>query len=121
MNNLTKGSWWDWHGWDLGVTFNEKSHRIGIEAHFEEDGGNPFAKFHACITTWSKTEWLPYKETVLKEFADCDPIEDLSNGNRVYVWVYKWEYEKNNGNMELIVHALTDIYNRLSKIASSIH
>lgn len=36
MKNLTKVSWWDWHGWDLGVTFNEKSNRIGIESHFEK-------------------------------------------------------------------------------------
>ena len=121
MKNLTGGKWWAWQGWDLGVTFNEKSNRIGIEAHFEENEGNPVAVFHACITTWSKTEWLPYNEIVLNEFADYHPTEDLSTGNRVYVWVYKWEYEKNNGNMELIVHALTDIYNRLSKIASSIH
>ena len=36
MNALTGGSWWAWQGWDLGVTFNENSHKIGIESHFEE-------------------------------------------------------------------------------------
>ena len=37
MNRLTGADWWAWQNWDLGVTFNEKSHRIGIEAHFEEE------------------------------------------------------------------------------------
>ena len=121
MNALTGGGWWIWQGWDLGVTFNEESRRIGVEAHFEEAGGNPVASFRACVTTWSKTDWAPYKERVLKEFADCNPVvEDSLPGslrNRVYVWVYR----NNDGNMESIAHALKDIYDKLSVITSSIH
>ncbi len=121
MNVLTGGNWWIWQGWNLGVTFNEESHRIGIEAHFEEVGGNPVASFHACITTWNKTDWSPYKESVLKEFADCNPVvEDSLTGNlrnRVYVWVYR----NNDGNMESIANALKGIYDKLSMITTNIH
>ena len=120
-NVLTGGNWWIWQGWDLGVTFNEKGHRIGIEAHFEEVGGNPVASFRACITTWNKADWSPYRETVLKEFADSNPVvEDSLTGNlrnRVYVWVYR----NDDGNMESIANALKGIYDKLSMITSSIH
>lgn len=121
MNALTGGNWWIYDGWLLGVTFNEEGHKIGIEARFEEAGGNPVAGFRACVTTWKKANWSPYRETVLKEFADCNPVvEDSLPGNlrdRVYVWVYR----NDDGNLELIANALKDIYNRLYKVISSIY
>lgn len=124
LNELTDGKWWTYPkggGNLLGVTFNEKSNRIGIEAHFEEKGGNPCDSFRACITTWNKTEWLPYEDAVLKEFSNnINKVQDSLTGafkNRVYIWLYK----KDNGDMETIANDLKEIYNRLSTIASIIH
>lgn len=119
MNTMTGGNWWVWQGWDLGVTFNENSHKIGIESHFEEVGGNPLARFHICITVWKKDDWIPYREAVLNDFPDCK-VEDNCTGanwNRVFVWVYSTD----DGNMDSIVNALKDIYDKLSKITSKIH
>ena len=120
MNALTVGNWWAWQGWDLGVTFNENSHKIGIESHFEEVGGNPLARFHACITTWKKEDWTPYRDVVLNDFADWNPVvEDNCSGanwNRVFIWVYS----NDDGNMDSIVKALKEIYDKLSKITSNI-
>ena len=118
MNALTGGNWWAWQGWDLGVTFNENSHKIGIESHFEEVGGNPIARFHACITVWKKDDWVPYRDVVLNEFSDAK-VEDNCTGenwNRVFVWVYS----NDDGDMDSIVKALKEIYDKLSKITSYI-
>ena len=121
MNRLTGADWWAWQNWDLGVTFNEKSHRIGIEAHFEEEGGNPVARFNVCITTWRKDDWIPYKEAVLNDFADYNPIVDESctgrNSNRVFVWIYC----NTDGNLDAIVNKLKEIYDKLPRRTSNIH
>jgi len=119
MSNLTKGAWWVWHGWDLGVTFNEKSHKIGIEAHYEEIEGDPLARFHACITTWKKEDWTPYRETILADFAEYNPgIHENNTGenwNRVYVRIYNGK-----GDTDSIIEVLEKIYNKLNAITDKI-
>lgn len=121
MNRLTGANWWTWENWDLGVTFNENGHRIGIESHFKEIGGNPIARFNVCITTWRKEDWIPYREAVLNDFADCNPIVDESssgrNSNRVFVWIYC----NTDGNLDVIANKLKEIYDRLLKITSNFH
>ena len=121
MSRLTGAGWWAWQNWDLGVTFNENGHRIGIESHFQEVGGNPIARFNACITTWSKGDWVPYRDAILKDFAEYNPtVEEPGTGgnsNRVFVWIYS----TTDGNLDAIANKLKEIYDKLSKITTNIH
>ncbi len=121
MNRLTGADWWAWQNWDLGVTLNENGHRIGIESHFQEVGGNPVGHFNVCITTWKKEDWEPYREAVLNDFADYNPVVDESgtgrNSNRVFVWIYSTDEE----DLDAIANKLKTIYDKLSKITSNIH
>ncbi|HIZ85176.1 MAG TPA: PD-(D/E)XK nuclease family protein [Candidatus Coprenecus stercoravium] len=120
MNELTNGKWGAWNGWVLGVSFNESSHRIGIDSYFEEEDGNPTAHFKACITTWRKDDWPPYREAVKKEFAnDILKIEEPSAGDnrdRVFVRLYDKKYD----NIEYTAGELKKIYDKLAKITSEI-
>ena len=94
------------------------SPKTTVRCDFEEVGGNPLARFHACITTWKKDDWTPYRDVVLNGFPDAK-VEDNCTGenwNRVFVWVYS----NDDGNMDSIVKALKEIYDKLSKITSYI-
>ena len=121
VSRLTGAEWWAWENWDLGVTFNEEGHRVGIESHFEEAGGNPVARFNACITTWRKEDWTPYREAVLGEFADWNPVvEECRTGrdsNRVFAWVYC----NTEGDLEAIAGKLKEMHDKLARITSNIH
>ena len=121
MNRLTGANWWAWQNWDLGVTLNEGGHKIGIEAHFKAEEGAPLGRFNACITTWSKADWAPYRDAVLNAFADWNPCVDEpasgANSDRVFVWIYSCA----GASLEAIADKLKEIYGKLEQITSSIH
>lgn len=109
-------SWWIYQYADLGITFNEHGHRIGIESWFVEDNGNPCAHYYICITTWKTADYSPYKEAVLSRLADYMPREEY-RGERVYLHLI----DTIPGNdLNLIVEKLTDIYNRMKAITTEI-
>ena len=82
-------SWWIYQYVDLGITFNEQGHRIGIESWFVEDNGNPCAHYYICITTWKAADYLPYKDIILNRFADYLPREEYRE-KRVYLHHQIW-------------------------------
>ena len=67
QNNL----WWDYQGWDLGISFNDStSYRIGIESNFNDINNDPLGEFHICITTWEKRCWDPYDKDILERYPE---------------------------------------------------
>lgn len=109
-------SWWIYQYVDLGITFNEQGHRIGIESWFVEDNGNPCAHYYICITTWKAADYLPYKDVILNRFADYLPREEYRE-KRVYLHLI----DTIPGNdLDMIVEKLTDVYNRMKAITTEI-
>lgn len=109
-------SWWIWEGWDLGIHFNERGHRIGIESHFSEADNDPCACFHIYITTWKTTDWTPYKDKVMQCFADYNPHEEYED-NRVYIHLFD---DIPGNDSQRIVDSLKDVYIKLKTIVSEV-
>lgn len=84
ISDMTGRDWWAWQGWDLGISFNDKGHRIGIESSFEAAKEDPCAYFHIYITTWKMKDWFPYKDIVLERFPE-NILLDEYNDNRSYL------------------------------------
>lgn len=122
MNQGQEGPWTVWGKCILTVSFNSEWHRIGIDAYFEEKGGNPTAIFHTKITTWKKEDWYPYREIVLNKLQELKQelkigytvLEDNDGdiSNRVFV-----ELNDNCDTVENIVKHLEMVYNMLKTIA----
>ncbi len=78
--------WWDYQGWDLGISFNDNTlYRIGIESNFNEIKNDPLGEFHIRFTTWKLQCWDPYEEDILKEYPEGEEFgrKKEIKGNRV--------------------------------------
>ena len=117
VNSTEDNSWWIYQGWDLGIHFNEKGHRIGIESHFSENDNDPCAFFHIYVTTWNTADWEPYKETVMQRFNVYNPREEFRD-NRVFVHLFG---KIPGGDVKQIISHLKHVYGLLKEIASEIH
>lgn len=85
VSQKTGADWWAYQGWDLGISFNEDTNRIGIESSFsDETFDNQLGDFHIYITVWNKKHFYPYEEELKRLFPDC-PIDYESVNNRVYL------------------------------------
>jgi len=83
VKEKTKANWWTWQKWDLGISFNDKTNRIGIECSFKDETiSNPIGDFHIYITVWKRHHFAPYEAELRKIFGDN--IDDHSSQNRVY-------------------------------------
>lgn len=111
----TKADWWIYQGWDLGISFNDKKNRIGIESSFK-DGTleNPLGKFHIYITVWKKAHFIPYEAELKETYPNCFIDYDAFDSTRVFMHVA----ELNPDNTESIISALLDTYNILKDIAA---
>lgn len=115
ISDITGGKWWAWQGWDLGISFNDNEHRIGIESSYEATQDDPCAFFHIYITTWSMKDWFPYKEMVLERFPDQIFLDEY-NENRSYLHL-----PVISGNdPEKIVQALKNAFDIMTDITSKI-
>ncbi|RKD90427.1 PD-(D/E)XK nuclease family protein [Mangrovibacterium diazotrophicum] len=80
----TKGEWWVYQGWDLGINkFHGKDLKIGIESNFEATTIDPCQKFRIYITAWNASAFTPFKSRLLAKFPDCH-LDEKSVKNRVY-------------------------------------
>lgn len=83
INQKTNAEWWKYQGWDLGISFNDHSNRIGIESSYRDETlDNPLGDFHIYITVWREECFYPYEEELKKKFPDS--FIDKTQG-RVYL------------------------------------
>lgn len=115
ISDITGHEWWAWQGWDLGISFNDKEHRIGIESSYESTKDDPCAFFHIYISTWRMKDWFPYKETVLEQFPEYIRLDEYNEG-RSYLHL-----PIISGNdHEKIVQALKNAFDIMTDITSKI-
>lgn len=116
VSQKTGVNWWVWQGWDLGISFNDKSNRIGIESYFGgETLDNQLGDFYIFITVWNKKHFYPYEEELRRRFPDCD-IDYERVCNRVYLHL---PVVKGN-DREGIVVKLAEYYFIMKEITESI-
>ncbi|MDE6479575.1 MAG: PD-(D/E)XK nuclease family protein [Muribaculaceae bacterium] len=113
--DLTGANWWAWQGWDLGISFNDKGARLGIESSFgDESFDNPLGDFHIYITVWRKKDFYPYEADLKAAYPNCYIDYNPEGGNRVYLHLPRI----NGSNTEAILKALVDCYNTVKEIAA---
>ena len=115
ISRETGVKWWTWGGFDLGIHFNEETHKIGIESWFVEENSDPYARYYICITTWKADDWIPYRDIVMSSFSDYNPQEEYKM-NRVYVHLTDKIPGKETGQ---IVGELKKVYDRLRSICQN--
>lgn len=115
ISRETGVKWWTWGGFDLGIHFNEETHKIGIESWFVEENSDPYARYYICITTWKADDWIPYRDIVMSSFSDYNPQEEYKR-NRVYVHLTDKILGKNTNQ---IVDELKKVYDRLRSICQN--
>lgn len=111
----TKAEWSIWEGWDLLVSFNNDSNKIGIESHFVETVNSPIGSFHYCITTWKKSHFEPYRDELKDKYPQCK-IEDVDDRIELLFPTI----ENIDRNCDEIIKQLKDAYFVLKDITSRI-
>ena len=116
ISSKTNAEWWLFQGWDLGVSFNDKKHRIGIESSFR-DGTfeNPLGMFHIYITVWRKSHFFTYEQELKERYPDCYIDYEANEGTRVFMHIA----EIHPDNTGRIVNELAETYDRLKQIAEN--
>ena len=106
--------WWVYQGWDLGISFNDKKHRIGIESSFKDGTlDNPLGQFHIYITVWRKSHFFTYEEELKQVYPGCYIDYDACDGSRVYLHVATLSSD----DTDVIIDTLSDTYHTLKEIA----
>lgn len=120
VNKKTGASWSVWQKWDLYISFNDETNRIGIESSFrDENMTNPIGDFHIYITVWNKKCFFPYKEELIKSFGNYF-IDYDTNPGRVYMHLPAFSYPYDSDKINLIVQKLSEYYEKLREITNRI-
>ncbi len=115
ISERTGREWWAWQGWDLGISFNDKGARLGIESSFSEESiDNPLGYFHIYITVWKKRDFFPYEADLKEAYPDCPIDYEPDVSNRVYLHLPRIE----GTDTEAILKALVECYNTVKEIAA---
>lgn len=106
--------WWVYQGWDLGISFNDKKHRIGIESSFKDGSlDNPLGQFHIYITVWRKSHFFTYEQELKEIYPECYIDYDACDGSRVYLHVATLSPDETS----VIIDTLNVTYSNLKGIA----
>lgn len=128
LNNELNINWGCYEGWLLSIDFNRETARIGIEADYKEDGGDPTAEFHIYITTWKMNCWIPeYGKSILEKYPieqGCylDMGENNSN-NRVYYHlpvIRRNDYKIDGEYIDEIISKLKDCYDFMKELTERV-
>ncbi|MDE6811661.1 MAG: PD-(D/E)XK nuclease family protein [Muribaculaceae bacterium] len=114
ISSLTEAQWWIYQGWDLGISFNDKTHRIGIESSFRDGTlDNPLGQFNIYITVWRKSHFFTYEQELKEKYPDCNIDYDAIDGSRVFLHAASLS----PNDTESIIHKLSETYKILKEIA----
>ncbi|MBD5218088.1 MAG: PD-(D/E)XK nuclease family protein [Bacteroidales bacterium] len=109
----TGAEWWIYQGWDLGISFNDKTHRIGIESSFSNGTfENPLGMFHIYITVWRKSHFFTYEQQLKQKYPNSHIDYNAINGTRVFLHIAILPPDK----PETIISTLAETYNTLKSI-----
>lgn len=112
----TGAEWWVYQGWDLGISFNNDKHRIGIESSFKDGTfDNPLGTFRIYITVWRKSHFFTYEHELKKAYPGCHIDYDACDGTRVFLHVAALPPD----NTQTIIFTLSNTYNTLKSIADN--
>ncbi len=109
----TQANWWIYQGWDLGISFNDKKDRIGIECFFKDGTlDNPLGMFTINITVWKKSHFFTYEQDLKEAFPESHIDYDACDGSRVFLHVTVLTPE----NTDSIIEALSNTYATVKRI-----
>ena len=117
ISDRTNADWWVYQGWDLGISFNDNSHRLGIECSFSDSTiDNPLGNFYIYITVWKKKDFLPYEPYLKKAFPNCEIDYNAVDGSRVFLHLPVID----GSNSEEIINKLAECYNVIKTITDTV-
>ena len=108
VSSVTGADWWIYQGWDLGISFNDKKHRIGIESSFR-DGTleNPLGTFHIYITVWRKSHFFTYEQALKEAYPDSYIDYDACEGTRAFLHVAALSPDDTDTIISTLAHTYT--------------
>ncbi len=112
---MTGAKWWIYQGWDLGISFNDKINKIGLESWFGRKGFENDDSFHVFVTAWDARCFIPYKEELKKIYPNAI-IDNLGLKNRIYLHLPTIK----STDSDIIVEALNKYYHQLLEIIQKV-
>ena len=118
ITDKTNANWRIWQGWDLYISFNDQTNRIGIECWFEDETKeNPIGDFHIYITVWKREHFQPYQAELVNLYGDNISYEQ----NRVYLHLPTIDGPIDAKKMDEIISRLAAYSSKLKDITNRIH
>lgn len=114
--NATNGKWWTYQGWDLGISFNDKTNKIGLESWYGRKDKENDNYFHVFVTVWDTRCFAPY-ENELKKIYPNAIIDNMGQKNRKYLHLPVIK----STNVDIIVETMSNYYYQLLEITQKVN
>ena len=115
LRQMTSAKWWIYQGWDLGISFNDKTNKIGLESWYGRKNIENDDYFHVFVTVWDTNCFVPYKEELIKRYPNAI-IDNMGFKNRIYLHLPTIK----STHSDIIVEALNNYYYQLLEIIKTI-
>ena len=115
LKQMTSAKWWIYQGWDLGISFNDKTNKIGLESWYGRKNIENDDYFHVFVTVWDTNCFVPYKEELIKRYPNAI-IDNMGLKNRIYLHLPTIK----STDSDIIVEALNNYYYQLLEIIKTI-